>query len=201
MNCRNCGAPMTLIRERDYYHCEYCGSFYFPASTPDGVRLLGDNPDGIQCPVCGIVLQMATFDDHYRGYRCARCKGLLFTRSTFRQLVESRRARATTPPEPLMRHNEPELRRTVQCPICARAMDTFPYMGPGAIVVDTCSHCDVIWLDYRELDRAVNAPGKDRGKARQEEERREEELLRKQGQQPPKKKRKAGIDLLDLLGG
>jgi Zn-finger nucleic acid-binding protein len=42
-------------------------------------------------------------------------------------------------------------------------METFEYYGPGNIVIDTCNSCDLIWLDYGELRKVVNAPGRDRG--------------------------------------
>ncbi|MDX9953150.1 MAG: zf-TFIIB domain-containing protein [Anaerolineae bacterium] len=163
MNCKNCGAPMTLIRERDYYVCEYCGSTYFPNISTEGIRLLGENPDGIKCPLCGILLEMATFDDAYQGYVCSRCRSLLFTRTDFRRIIETRRARATTPPEMPARYTPEELRRQIRCPVCAGAMETYPYMGPGNIVIDTCHTCDLIWLDHRELEKVINAPGRDRG--------------------------------------
>ncbi len=188
MNCKNCGAPMVLNRERDYYHCEYCGTFYFPSASPEGMRTLGANPEGIQCPICGVLLQIVTFDDRYRGYHCEQCRGLLFSRPTFRQLLESRRARATTPPEPPTRYDPGELQRCISCPICHRVMETYPYLGPGNIVIDTCSSCNLIWLDYREIEKAVNAPGRDRGVSRPKEEnafrskyqkkRKESEILR-----------------------
>lgn len=57
MDCKNCGAPMVLNRERDDYYCECCGTFYFPSASPEGLRALGANPEGIRCPVCGIILR------------------------------------------------------------------------------------------------------------------------------------------------
>ena len=42
-------------------------------------------------------------------------------------------------------------------------MSTHRYLGPGNIIIDTCGTCNLIWLDYGELNKAVNAPGKDRG--------------------------------------
>jgi Zn-finger nucleic acid-binding protein len=42
-------------------------------------------------------------------------------------------------------------------------MDTHPYGGPGNIVVDNCEKCQIIWLDYGELKKVINAPGRDRG--------------------------------------
>lgn len=161
MNCKNCGAPMVLHRERDYYRCEYCETFFFPSASSEGIRMLGENPEGTQCPICRVLLQMVTLDDRYRGYHCERCRGFLFSRSTFRQLLESRRAKATTSSEPSTGYDPGELKRRINCPICHRVMETHLYMGPGNIVIDTCSSCDLIWLDYREIERAVTAPGSD----------------------------------------
>jgi Zn-finger nucleic acid-binding protein len=42
-------------------------------------------------------------------------------------------------------------------------MATHPYLGPGNAVIDTCSACELIWLDYGELTQLVEAPGRDRG--------------------------------------
>jgi Zn-finger nucleic acid-binding protein len=36
-------------------------------------------------------------------------------------------------------------------------------MGPGNIIIDMCVACNLIWLDYGELIKVVEAPGKDRG--------------------------------------
>jgi Zn-finger nucleic acid-binding protein len=36
------------------------------------------------------------------------------------------------------------------------------YYGPGNIVIDTCPPCDLVWLDAGELQRAIDAPGRDR---------------------------------------
>lgn len=154
---------MLLYREQDYYFCEHCGSFHFPTASQDGIRLLGAAPEGTLCPNCQAPLHLATLDNTYRGYQCRDCRGLLLTRSSFRLTVETRRARATTPPDLPKPLNREELNRKVQCPLCQQPMMTHPYMGPGTIVIDTCDKCNIIWLDYGELNRVVNAPGKDRG--------------------------------------
>ena len=194
MNCNNCGAPMTLFRERDYYHCAHCGVYHFPSQAADGVRLLGENPEGITCSLCQVPLNLATFDDHYRGYQCPRCQGILFTRTAFRQTIEMRRSKAATPPEPPSRAPPEELKRRMACPTCNGQMSTHHYWGPGNIVIDTCSQCDVIWLDYGELSKVVNAPGKDRGagvRARTE--------LPRTAAKEPKEDAKLGRGLLALL--
>jgi len=163
MMCQQCGAPMLLNRERDYYFCQYCGAYHFPQQTAEGVRILGEDPKRIQCPLCKIAFNLVTLDNHYRGYQCPNCQGMLFNRGTFLRTIETRRARATTPPDPPTRHHEEELHRRVNCPKCSRRMENHLYLGPGNIVIDTCGDCNLIWLDYGELEKVINAPGKDRG--------------------------------------
>jgi Zn-finger nucleic acid-binding protein len=43
-------------------------------------------------------------------------------------------------------------------------MATHPYYGPGNVVIDTCTACDLVWLDFGELAQIVDAPGRDRGR-------------------------------------
>ena len=31
-------------------------------------------------------------------------------------------------------------------------------------MLDSCSQCDLVWLDFRELTQITNAPGQDRGR-------------------------------------
>jgi Zn-finger nucleic acid-binding protein len=154
---------MVLYRKQDYFHCEHCNSFHFPSASRDGIRLLGESPEGTLCPNCATPLHIATLDDTYRGYQCKNCQGLMLTRGSFRMAVETRRARAKTPPDPPKPLNREELNRKLDCPICHQQMATHPYLGPGTIVIDTCDRCNIIWLDYGELAHVVNAPGQDRG--------------------------------------
>lgn len=163
MNCKQCGAPMVLYRERDYYHCEHCGSYHFPEETTQGIRVLGENSEGIQCPQCKIKLSMVTIDDYYRGFQCPNCRGLMFNRTLFRDVVDSRRSKVKASPEPVNTFNQAELERKTECPICFQEMETFQYLGPGNIVIDTCHADDLIWLDYGELNKVISAPGRDRG--------------------------------------
>ena len=164
MMCQYCGAPMVLNRDRDYYFCEYCGAYHFPDNNEDGIRTLGEDPERIKCPLCKIPFNLVTFDNHFKGYQCKNCRGILFNRNTFRNTIESRRARASTPPDPPTRFHEEELHRRVSCPKCAQPMENHLYLGPGNIVIDTCGTCNLIWLDHGELDKVINAPGSDRGR-------------------------------------
>jgi Zn-finger nucleic acid-binding protein len=58
---------------------------------------------------------------------------------------------------------------------------TYRYLGPGSIVIDTCHTCDLIWLEFGELNKVVNAPGRDRGLPRVKPKELEEE--KKEGQE------------------
>ena len=42
-------------------------------------------------------------------------------------------------------------------------METHPYYGPGNVIIDSCTGCDLVWLDFGELAQIADAPGKDRG--------------------------------------
>ena len=193
MTCQQCGAPMELIRERDYYQCHYCGGYFFPGESPDGVRVLGKNPEGVTCPLCQIPLNMATFDEYYQGYQCSKCQGILFNRSAFRRTIEDRRARTTTPAEPPTRYREEELQRKVDCPGCSKTMSNHKYMGPGNIIIDMCVACNLIWLDYGELTKVVEAPGKDRGewhKGRDEPDSEKSQRMEKRESKPGRLEKK-----------
>ncbi len=170
MNCHHCGAPMTLYADRGYAFCEHCGSFHFPEPTGEGIRALGEARDDLHCPLCHEPLLVAALDDRYPAYYCQACRGLLLVRASFRGVVQLRRSRAAGPgvaPRPLDRT---ELARQVSCPACGRTMGTHPYLGPGNVVIDTCSTCDLIWLDHGELSEMIEAPGSDRGVPVVEEE-------------------------------
>lgn len=203
---------MTLYRDRDYFLCEYCGSYYFPNPTLEGLRVLGETPDGLKCPVCKVTLQVASFDEEARGYHCLTCRGILLNRFAFRNVVTTRRTHATKPPAPVHPLDHSQMERRVHCPQCARPMNTHPYYGPGNIVIDTCDPCNLIWLDGMELQRVINAPGADRGSAGQQPQREtrisDEELLqslhaqeqvRRRGYQPATHETSGRGGLMDFL--
>jgi Zn-finger nucleic acid-binding protein len=151
---------MELVRDRDYFVCQYCNSFHFPTPSKEGVRSLGQT-SGVTCPACQRELELASVKGR-RILHCPNCQGLLTKRPTFLRIVRERRNEAEVPPDPPRPLNRAELDRTLICPFCDRVMDTHPYYGPGNVVLDSCAHCGVIWLDFGELGIIVNAPGADR---------------------------------------
>jgi Zn-finger nucleic acid-binding protein len=187
---------MVLAAGGGHSYCQHCGTFHFPERQDDGVRVLGGPAASHACPECGLGLSPATLDDHARVFQCGNCRGVLLPRSVFANVLQTRRAWARQAPAQPIPLNPQELQRAVSCPACRQRMSTHPYHGPGAIVIDTCDRCDLIWLGAGELQRAVDAPGRDRGSAFRGEPVKEFTLP------PPMQVSRGGgsrIDILDLL--
>jgi Zn-finger nucleic acid-binding protein len=164
MNCENCGAVMQLDQSRRYFQCGHCGTFNFPEPIDaDGIRIVGRTAEAPRCPVCLAGLDQAVIDGDYPVTFCGRCRGVLLPRTTFATVVEKRRAWATEPPAEPIPMDRRALERQLACPLCAARFMTYPYHGPGNVVIDGCTACDVIWLDFGEMRQIVAAPGRDRG--------------------------------------
>lgn len=200
MNCTNCGAAMEFHESRRYFKCAHCGTMRFPEPAPGDVRVLGVEREAPSCPACGVPLAAATVSGRSAHY-CERCRGLLLERATFVDVVQTRRAWATSAPREPGPLDKRDLDREAACPRCGARMATHPYYGPGRIVIDTCDGCDLVWLDPGELDRVLDAPGRDRGSSL----RAGEGAWRDQtGPEPSPRyggRRTSRIDLVDLLLG
>jgi Zn-finger nucleic acid-binding protein len=155
---------MELMASRGYFFCRYCGSFHFPdAKAEGGIRILGETPESLACVACSRPLTSAMLDEIHQVRYCRNCRGVLIERKSFAGVVEKRRAWATETPAPPVPLNRKELERNVCCPACKGPMTTHPYYGPGNVVIDSCQPCELVWLDFGELEQIVEAPGKDRG--------------------------------------
>jgi Zn-finger nucleic acid-binding protein len=163
MNCRNCGAPMQLFDRRRYYFCTHCGAFHFiDPPAVEGVQVLERSTAAGPCPLCAAPLAKSLLDDAYPAKHCERCRGLLLSRAAFADAIVRRRAAASGPGTAPLPLDPRELTRQLTCPSCSAPMDVHPYLGPGNVVIDTCSKCDVIFLDFGELKQITDAPGRDR---------------------------------------
>ena len=157
MNCKNCGAPLVLEWEKEYFYCEFCKTIHFPEPNKDYVRSL-EYPSALNCPVCHQPLVQALLDQTHV-LHCTRCKGILIDTFAFFPTILFIRGRVNKLELPPRLLQKEELTRELSCPNCRAKMDTHPYAGPGNIVIDTCNICDLNWLDYGEFYRAVNAVG------------------------------------------
>ena len=156
---------MDLIESRRYFRCGHCGTFHFPDGAPDvdGIRVVGTAADAFGCAVCKLPMAHAIIDNNHPIQFCARCRGVLLSRTTFAAVISRRRAWATTPPIEPLPLDRSALTRELSCPSCSQRFETYPHYGPGNVVIDNCTRCDVIWLDFGEMRQIVDAPGRDRG--------------------------------------
>lgn len=146
---------MRLDATKECLICNYCGNIVFPQPNQDGVRVLGA-PGAIQCPVCHTGLVDAALAGHPIFY-CEQCRGMLISIDDFLPVVAEERAELGCVCEPPHRPDWNEMQRSIDCPRCHQRMDTHPYAGPGAIIIDNCPRCRVNWLDHNELGRIVRA--------------------------------------------
>ncbi len=152
MNCANCGAAMRFVTGRGHFACDYCATFHFPDAPSNGesVRLMQAAAEQA-CPGCHQSLRQAVIEDQ-AALACGECRGVLIAQIAFAELVTRYRQQAAAGPEraptPI---NVEDLHRVTRCPSCDCVMETHPYYGPGAVVIDTCASCGLIWFDHGEL--------------------------------------------------
>lgn len=154
---------MDLIGRRRYFFCRHCGSFHFPEIVDEGVRVLQRDISGDQCGVCKQTLAAAQMDEGHEVQYCERCRGVLLSRAQFAEIVERRRAWASTPP-------------VADAAGSARtgAVDRLPRLpgNDGYTPVFWTWQRDpryvrpraLVWLDFGELKQIVDTPGQDRGR-------------------------------------
>jgi Zn-finger nucleic acid-binding protein len=154
-DCRNCGAPMRVARDKGLLICDHCGSQQDAPAGLDDLELLGE--DAQNCPVCSTPLSRSRLHG-YPLLSCTRCAGLLIEMNLFTAIIDAVRAQdggAFRTPMP-RRQNPGD--RTLNCPSCGQPFVSHQYGGPGNVVIDTCSRCLVNWLDQGELRRIALAP-------------------------------------------
>lgn len=158
-NCRNCGGPTSCDTARMLWHCGYCGTEERPAPSRDGITTLGQVGRG-SCPHCPTEQLLAGWAGPTPIDHCGRCGGFVIPQDRFYPTLVELRSQSLKPagsPQPL---DPRELRRSTRCPYCRQTMDTHAYAGGGAVVIDTCTSCRVIWLDRHELSRLVDFPAR-----------------------------------------
>jgi Zn-finger nucleic acid-binding protein len=154
-DCRNCGAPMRIVRDQGLLICDHCGSQQDAPAILEDLELLEETTQ--MCPLCQVPLSRSRLHSHPL-LCCVRCAGLLIDMNRFTEVIDAVRAhdvgtfRATLP-----RRQSPG-ERALSCPSCGQAFISHHYAGPGNVVIDTCSRCLVNWLDEGELRRIALAP-------------------------------------------
>lgn len=160
MNCDNCGATMRYVDGRGYFTCDYCATRRDHHSSLEGDDRVAfsTTPVATSCPTCRERLHEAALDG-YRVEACNACGGILTNHGVFGKVIKIRRAASADgrrTPAPI---DPREFERSIACPSCRRRMEVHPYYGPGAVVIDTCAGCGLVWLDRGELRAIELAPG------------------------------------------
>jgi Zn-finger nucleic acid-binding protein len=155
VNCPGCGGALRFDEGRHSLLCDFCKTERFVEHDVEGVRVFGER-SAQSCPVCEIPLVRAAMGDT-RFLYCERCRGMLVPMGAFMRLVEDLRAQQHAS-RPLPALDPRDLERHLHCPACGGPMDTHRYLGPGNIVIDSCSECELNWLDRGEIERVVRAP-------------------------------------------
>lgn len=155
MNCEQCGAPMSVEKDGDFFHCKYCGDYAFPDPNKDGVALL-DEVSSYACPVCKKLLVTASIGN-IRIFSCPNCRGNLIDQSKMLSILRQAVHPNHLDEEQVFRPDRSELGRKLVCPSCRKTMSTYPYGGPGNLIIQGCDRCRLIWLDFGELSRIIQA--------------------------------------------
>ncbi len=157
-DCRNCGGPLRIMRDKDVLLCDHCGSEHEAPPLPEGLELVEATSHA--CPICSTPLSRSRLHGH-PVLCCPGCAGLMIEMSRFTAVIDLVRANigaSRTAMPPRQKPGE----RTLNCPSCGQALVSHRYAGPGNVVIDTCSPCLVNWLDQGELRRIALAPDRRR---------------------------------------
>lgn len=162
MNCQSCQSELQPTANDHHYYCHSCENHEFALplqDCKDGIQPL-DRPTDFRCPVCvdqnlevgKVVGSQVCF--------CGHCRGFVVDSESFGVLVRQLRAEFLGNDDRPTMMNQQQLEHIRHCPACAQKMNTHPYYGPGNVVIDSCPHCKLTWLDHSELAKIKRAPGR-----------------------------------------
>ena len=125
----------------------------------DGISLSGKELDFF-CPVCfDQKLQVAELEGS-QACACSACQGFLIDSISLGTLISVLRAQYQGADDKPIMLNSMELEKKFDCPACFQPMYTHPYHGPGNVVINSCSTCQLNWLDAGEFSKIIRAPGR-----------------------------------------
>ena len=161
MNCQSCSGVMLPVYGQNHHHCNSCNTFEFSnglRETLEGIKPKGKTTP-FHCPKCAVSLQVGVLKEQVEVCYCENCRGFVIDSGTFGMLATELRDAYTgkeDQPKPI---DPDQLDIRSNCPACFDEMDAHPYYGPGSVVIETCMHCKLAWLDHGELSRIIRAPG------------------------------------------
>jgi Zn-finger nucleic acid-binding protein len=117
--------------------------------------------EGMNCPRCKTPLEEAKLEDA-EVRRCGACQGTWVPRAAFESAAETQDENTGWLAFELWRDAERfrGLAGELPCPGCGKTMVRLAY-GDADVHVDVCPDCAAVWLDAQELERTVQALGKE----------------------------------------
>jgi Zn-finger nucleic acid-binding protein len=147
---------LGLERDRGLLVCGHCGTQHeAPAAVLEHLEILSETSS--VCPVCSSLLSTARLEG-YALICCTRCFGTLIEMDRFTAIIDAVRAVAAGSLRTALPRRQNPGERQIDCPTCRQPMLNHVYAGPGNVVIDSCEHCLVNWLDGGELRRIAVAP-------------------------------------------
>ena len=158
----NCICGNDLIVPLGYSHarCEACLNYWFPTSieqSEDGI-VPQSRKTPFSCPRCVVDLEVGKIANAEVCF-CPTCRGFVIDNATLGVLIRARRHSFTGRDDVPMPPRPSEIDVQGMCPACFSTLDAHHYGGPGNIVIDSCIHCKLAWLDHGELAKIIRAPG------------------------------------------
>ena len=154
-SCTSCGAPREYDRGRLLFTCRHCGT-----EEPVPVNLQAFDllePSALHCPACKSNLLNALAGGR-QVYICLGCHGALVPMASFMAVVAVVRFYEGQSLDVLPARRQEPGDRLLMCPSCGQVMTSHHYGGGGNLVMDSCEHCELNWLDPGELRRIALAP-------------------------------------------
>lgn len=168
--CEVCGSQMLDAYGGRLPNCPECRSApsipigamadsSVAAETLDGARWTGKSTE-FCCPVCPEQnLEVATIAKT-QTCCCRNCRGFLVDGHSLAGLIGMLRAEYQGADDQPQLMDQRALQENMTCPTCLKVMYTHAYHGPGNAVINSCSVCQLNWLDEGEFSSIIRAPGK-----------------------------------------
>ena len=170
MKCAFCAVPLPEKSAKEI--CDQCVQEMKNAPKPNsgptpeelaasaGAVTTSEKVTGFNCPDCeDKPLRVGSIGNCQVCY-CPECEGFVIDRASLGDLIESLRTSYEGPEDKPVPLDPNAILNQTQCPACFETMETFPYCGPGNVVIDTCEGCKLTWLDSGEMAQIVRAPGR-----------------------------------------
>jgi len=157
-----CSCGLSLVVRPGYQHavCDGCQRHWFPTSiesSEDGIVPVGKKV-GFDCPRCHVPMEVGKIGRTQVCF-CEQCRGFTVDSESLGGIIMAGRSQYAGPDDPPIRVDMFELEVQQNCPACFAKMEAHHYYGPGNVILDTCTGCQLAWLDHGELSKIIRASG------------------------------------------